>query len=100
MKLWQLLAGVPLTGEPYSQDMEITSISYDTRTLLPGALFVALPGAKTDGSLYIDEALGQGLRRWYAAAGPSGRGSSSPRLTRGGLWPCWRKTGLAILAGR
>ena len=60
MKLWQLLAGVPLTGEPYSQDMEITSISYDTRTLLPGALFVALPGAKTDGSLYIDEALAKG----------------------------------------
>ena len=44
--------------------MEITSISYDTRTLLPGALFVALPGAKTDGSLYIDEALAKG-----AAAG-------------------------------
>lgn len=60
MKLWQLLAGVPLTGEPYSQEMEITSISYDTRTLLPGALFVALPGAKTDGSLYIDEALAKG----------------------------------------
>ena len=45
MKLWQLLAGVPLTGEPYSQNMEITSISYDTRTLLPGALFVALSAA-------------------------------------------------------
>lgn len=60
MKLWQLLAGVPLTGEPYSQEMEIASISYDTRTLLPGALFVALPGAKTDGSLYIDEALAKG----------------------------------------
>ena len=60
MKLWQLLAGVPLTGECFNQEMEITSISYDTRTLLPGALFVALPGAKTDGSLYIDEALAKG----------------------------------------
>ena len=60
MKLWQLLAGVPLTGECSNQDMEITSISYDTRTLLPGALFVALPGAKTDGSLYIDQALAKG----------------------------------------
>lgn len=60
MKLWQLLAGVPLTGECSNQEMEITSISYDTRTLLPGALFVALPGAKTDGSLYIDEALAKG----------------------------------------
>ena len=89
MKLWQLLAGVPLTGEPYSQDMEITSISYDTRTLLPGALFVALPGAKTDGSLYIDEALAKGAAAVVCR-----------RLTRGGLWLCWRKTGLAIPAGR
>ena len=60
MKLWQLLAGVPLTGECFNQEMEIASISYDTRTLLPGALFVALPGAKTDGSLYIDQALSKG----------------------------------------
>ena len=57
MKLHSLLAGVPLMGDLYAQDVEITSISYDTRTLRPGALFIALPGAQTDGHMHISEAL-------------------------------------------
>ena len=60
MKLHSLLAGVPLMGEPSNPEMEITSISYDTRTLRPGALFIALPGAKTDGHKHIPEALERG----------------------------------------
>ncbi len=60
MLLRDLLAGVPLTGGNLSQDMEINSISYDTRTLRPGALFVALPGDKTDGHRYIQEAVDRG----------------------------------------
>ena len=50
MKLWELLHSVPLTGETPELDMEINSISYDTRTLEPGALFAALPGARDDGA--------------------------------------------------
>ena len=49
MKLRQLLAGVPLAGGAADLDMEISSISWDSRTLEPGALFAALPGEKTDG---------------------------------------------------
>ena len=60
MKLRSLLAGVPLMGELSNSEMEITSISYDTRTLRPGALFIALPGAKTDGHKHIPEALERG----------------------------------------
>ena len=60
MKLWDLLHGIPLLGEVPDQDIEITSISYDTRTLSPGALFVALPGARTDGAQYIQEAMEKG----------------------------------------
>ena len=60
MKLRALLAGVPLTGECPDLDMEISSISYDTRTIQPGALFVALSGDKTDGHLYIQAALESG----------------------------------------
>ena len=60
MKLWNLLHGVPLTGEHFTEDMEISSLSYDTRTLEPGALFVALPGARTDGARFIREALEKG----------------------------------------
>lgn len=60
MKLRDLLAGVPLTGGNADLNMEINSISYDSRTLEPGALFVTLSGSKTDGHRYV-------ARRWKRA---------------------------------
>ena len=60
MKLRKLLAGVPLTEEEFDGGLEISSLSYDSRTLEPGALFVALPGAQTDGSRFIDQAMERG----------------------------------------
>ena len=60
MILRELLAGVPLTGGNPDLNMEIYSISYDTRTLEPGALFVAMAGDKTDGHRYIQTALDRG----------------------------------------
>ena len=60
MKLYELLDGVSLTGGSASQEVEISSISCDTRDIRPGALFVALPGGKTDGHLYISAALDRG----------------------------------------
>ena len=60
MILRELLAGVPLTGGSPDLDMEISSISYDTRTIQPGALFVALSGDKTDGHRYIQTAVDRG----------------------------------------
>ena len=60
MKLEWLLEGVALTYCAVSRDVPITSVSYDTRTLEPGALFVALPGSKTDGHRHIETALEKG----------------------------------------
>ena len=60
MKLRELLRDVPLTGGTWDGEMEIRSVSYDSRTLEPGALFVALAGEKTDGHRYIDAALARG----------------------------------------
>ena len=74
MKLRGLLAGVPLTGGCPDQEMEITSISYDTRTLQPGALFAALPGDKTDGHRYIRTALEQGAAAVLCQHAPEGPG--------------------------
>ena len=62
MKLNQLLRGVALTGCRADQDVEITGVSYDTRTMAPGGLFAALEGYKTDGQLYIREALEKGAQ--------------------------------------
>ena len=72
MKLWDLLHGIPLLGEVPDQDIEITSISYDTRTLSPGALFVALPGARTDGAQYIQEAMEKGAAAVLCEQAPEG----------------------------
>jgi UDP-N-acetylmuramoyl-L-alanyl-D-glutamate--2,6-diaminopimelate ligase len=55
-----LLDGVALRESRVSPDTEITSLSYDTRALAPGALFAALPGNKTDGHRFIAEALRKG----------------------------------------
>ncbi len=49
-------------------DMEISSISYDSRTLKPGALFAALPGERDDGGRYVQEALEKGARAVLCAA--------------------------------
>ena len=74
MKLWNLLHGVPLMGEHFTEDMEISSLSYDTRTLEPGALFVALPGARTDGARFIREALEKGAAAVLCETPPEGEG--------------------------
>lgn len=78
MKLRGLLAGVPLTGGGADLNMEINSISYDSRTLTPGALFVALPGNKTDGHLHIAGALEKGAAAVLCREPPAGEG---PYLT-------------------
>ena len=74
MKLNEVLAGVKLTAR-HIQDVEISGICYDTRDMISGCLFVALPGYKTDGHKYIQQALDQGAaailcRRPPAEEGP------------------------------
>jgi UDP-N-acetylmuramoyl-L-alanyl-D-glutamate--2,6-diaminopimelate ligase len=59
-----LLAGSPtiaphaqITGDP---DLNISGLAYDSRQVLPGALFVAWHGAAFDGHRFIDAALERG----------------------------------------
>ena len=56
----QLLAGIDILERTGNVSCEITSIEYDSRRVKPGALFVALPGTKVDGSEYIEEAARRG----------------------------------------
>ena len=73
MNLSQLLQGVPLLEDHIGQDVEITSLSCDTRTMESGALFVALPGYHWNGSDFIKEALGKGAVAVLCAAPPPGQ---------------------------
>jgi UDP-N-acetylmuramoyl-L-alanyl-D-glutamate--2,6-diaminopimelate ligase len=43
-----------------SLDRDITAICYDSRRVIEGALFVALPGEKADGMQFIDSAIDRG----------------------------------------
>ncbi len=74
MTLEAILEGVPLAGGVPAQEVEISGICYDTRTLTPGCLFVALPGYKTDGHGYIQEALALGAAAVLCQRAPEGEG--------------------------
>ena len=65
-------------AQRYGEDVEITALAYDSRAVTPGALFVALRGAQSDGHDFIAQATGQGASAllvdtlhagWYGARG-------------------------------
>ncbi|NBI67824.1 UDP-N-acetylmuramoyl-L-alanyl-D-glutamate--2,6-diaminopimelate ligase [Pseudoflavonifractor sp. 60] len=93
MKLRDLLAGVPLTGGNPEQEMEISSISCDTRSIHPGALFAALSGDKTDGHCFIQEALDRGAAAVLCQHPPDCPGpwltAEDPRLAFGLISANW-----------
>ena len=60
MRLRQLLQGAAPLGASADLEMEIYGISYDSRTLRPGELFAALPGARADGQDYLAQAMERG----------------------------------------
>ena len=57
MKLSQLLS---VLGADCSREADITALTCDSREVVPGALFVAVEGAKDDGRAYIPDALARG----------------------------------------
>ncbi len=94
MRLSQLaaeLAAVELLGP----DVEVSAICYDSRGVRPGALFVAVPGFRTDGHHHIGEAAAAGAvavavqadrpDRWQAVVGEQGLSAVVVPDTRLGL---------------
>jgi UDP-N-acetylmuramoyl-L-alanyl-D-glutamate--2,6-diaminopimelate ligase len=55
--LTKAIQPVSVTG---GLDRDITAICYDSRRVIEGALFVALPGEKADGTEFIDAAIDRG----------------------------------------
>lgn len=49
-----------LINEPDAPDVLVNNLTLDTRTLAPGDVFVALPGAEQDGRDFIESALASG----------------------------------------
>jgi UDP-N-acetylmuramoyl-L-alanyl-D-glutamate--2,6-diaminopimelate ligase len=60
MKLRELLRDVKVRESRADLDVDIASVTADSRLVVPGALFVAIPGFKTDGAKFIDGAIRKG----------------------------------------
>ena len=60
MKLGRLLQAAPGAALEGSAATEIAGLAYDSRAIQPGFLFFALPGEKTDGGHYVEEAARRG----------------------------------------
>jgi UDP-N-acetylmuramoyl-L-alanyl-D-glutamate--2,6-diaminopimelate ligase len=60
MKLRELLRDVPVRETRGDLDVEIASVTPDSRLVRPGALFVAIPGTAKDGAEFIPQAIEKG----------------------------------------
>lgn len=60
MELKNLISKIETISVTGPDNREITSVSYDSRTVQPGTLFVALRGEKSDGHNFILQALEKG----------------------------------------
>lgn len=59
MRLSEALRGVPVLAV-HGSDVEVTGVTADSRLVAPGALFVAIPGLRTDGARFASAAVQQG----------------------------------------
>ncbi len=60
--LSQLISQLPIVDSRGKGDPEISSISYDSRTVRPGSLFFAVPGDHVDGHNFIEAAVANGAQ--------------------------------------
>jgi UDP-N-acetylmuramoyl-L-alanyl-D-glutamate--2,6-diaminopimelate ligase len=93
MRLSSLLSALPDDMPPHSRgdDPVIRGVSYDSRAVAPGDLFVALRGENADGHAYLEQALELGAAALLVESEPEGLepGASVTRVrdTRRALAP-------------
>ena len=82
MKLSEIIRNCGVLSIQGRQDVEITSLTNDSRRVQPGSLFIAVNGCGNDGRQYIDKALENGAaailyERMASAVLPDGEGSAA-----------------------
>lgn len=92
MKLSRLIRGIALTDR-VGQDVEITSLTCDSRMVTSGALFVAIEGERYDGTAFIQEAMDKGAAAVVCRRPPENPGpwllTEDPRRAFGLLSANW-----------
>ena len=87
------LAVGPATAVTES-DRAITAVAYDSRRVVPGALFVALKGLRADGDTFIDQAASRGAIAIVSESAPP------PGMATSWLTVSDARLALALLADR
>ena len=72
MKLKELLRGLEIIASTAEDDMEISGVSYDSRNVREGDLFVAMTGFATDGHAFIPQAERRGAAAVLCQVPPQG----------------------------
>ena len=72
MKLSDIVRGIELQKAAGNMEADITGLAYDSRNVNRGTLFVAIKGLKTDGHLYIKNAVEKGASAILAEDQPAG----------------------------
>lgn len=72
MRLKELLEGIPVLSATAEMDLEIPDVSYDSRAVKPGGLFVAMTGFAVDGHDFIGKALEAGAAAVLCQRAPEG----------------------------
>ena len=70
MRLKNLLQGVNVLSSNVDMELEIGSVAYDSREVVPGGLFVAISGFASDGNRFIPMAMGKGAAVVVTAKNP------------------------------
>jgi len=73
MKLEEILSGIEVADYEGDLSADVTDITIDSRTVVPGSLFVAVKGTKTDGHKFIDMAAASGAAVIICSEMPSER---------------------------
>ncbi|MEX0987904.1 MAG: UDP-N-acetylmuramoyl-L-alanyl-D-glutamate--2,6-diaminopimelate ligase [Bacteroidales bacterium] len=77
MKLAKLIQDVTVTGVTGDTGIEISAVTFDSREVKAGGLFVAIRGIETDGHAYIREALAAGAVAIVCEVQPAEQGSNT-----------------------
>ena len=72
MRLKELLEGLTILSATADLELEIPSVSYDSRTVTPGGLFVAMTGFAADGHDFIQKAVESGAAAVLCQRAPEG----------------------------
>ena len=79
MKLSELLSGAGLDA-PIEDDIAVTGLTADSRTVSPGMLFAAMPGTAIDGAEFVPAAIAAGASAVLVAASAEADTGSVPYI--------------------